>query len=208
LQECLVQISHGGSQGFKSPHLHPQTLQVRASSGPHRRRSRHPPGPPGATAGLPPQPHHGALGGVERLATRADAAVFTALPRSGRMRAAALLAEIGDCRARVPDAESLTCLAGAAPSTRRSGKHKKVVFRFACDKKLRAAVMDFAGDSRHDNPWTAHVYQQARARGHGHATPCASWPGLAPGDLALLAGPHPYDPARHGSYQRLIAQQA
>jgi transposase len=106
---------------------------------------------------------------VERLGTHADAAIFTALPRSGRVRVAALLAEIGDCRARFPDAESLTCLAGAAPSTRRSGKHKKVVFRFACDKKLRAAVMDFAGDSRHDNPWAAHVYQQARARGHGHA---------------------------------------
>jgi transposase len=106
---------------------------------------------------------------VERLGTHADAAIFTALPRSGRVRVAALLAEIGDCRAWFPDAESLTCLAGAAPSTRRSGKHKKVVFRFACDKKLRAAVMDFAGDSRHDNPWAAHVYQQARARGHGHA---------------------------------------
>jgi transposase len=106
---------------------------------------------------------------VERLGTHADAAVFTALPRSGRVRAAALLAEIGDCRARFPHPESLTCLAGAAPSTRRSGKYNKVVFRFACDKKLRAAVMDFAGDSRHDNPWAAHVYQQARARGHGHA---------------------------------------
>jgi transposase len=51
---------------------------------------------------------------VERLGTHADAAIFTALPRSGRVRAAALLAEIGDCRARFPDAESLTCLAGAA----------------------------------------------------------------------------------------------
>ena len=45
---------------------------------------------------------------VERLGTHADAAIFTALPRSGRVRAAALLAEIGDCRARFPDAESLT----------------------------------------------------------------------------------------------------
>ena len=118
---------------------------------------------------------------VERLGTHPDAAIFTALPRSGRVRAAALLAEIGDCRARFPDAESLTCLAGAAPSTRRSGKHKKVVFRFACDKKLRAAVMDFAGDSRHDNPWAAHVYQQARARGHRHAHAvrilARAWPG-------------------------------
>jgi hypothetical protein len=31
LREGPVQISHGGSQGFKSPHLHPQTPQVRAS---------------------------------------------------------------------------------------------------------------------------------------------------------------------------------
>jgi hypothetical protein len=43
---------------------------------------------------------------VERLGTHPDAAIFTALPRSGRVRAAALLAEIGDCRARFPDAES------------------------------------------------------------------------------------------------------
>ena len=106
---------------------------------------------------------------MERLGTYPDAAIFTALPRSGRVRAAALVAEIGDCRARFPDAESLTSLAGAAPSTRQSGKHQKVVFRFACDKKLRAAVMDFAGDSRHDNPWAARRYQQARARGHRHA---------------------------------------
>ena len=61
---------------------------------------------------------------VERLGTHPDAAIFTSLPRSGRVRAAALLAEIGDCRARFPDAESLTSLAGAAPSTRQSGKHK------------------------------------------------------------------------------------
>jgi transposase len=63
---------------------------------------------------------------VERLGTHADAAIFTALPRSGRVRVAALLAEIGDCRARFPDAESLTCLAGrphrpgGRASTRRS----------------------------------------------------------------------------------------
>jgi transposase len=63
---------------------------------------------------------------VERLGTHADAAIFTALPRSGRVRAAALLAEIGDCRARFPDPASLTCLAGAAPSTRRSGKRAMV----------------------------------------------------------------------------------
>ena len=38
------------------------------------------------------------------------------------MRAARLLAETGDCRARFPDPESLAALAGVAPVTRQSGK--------------------------------------------------------------------------------------
>ena len=36
------------------------------------------------------------------------------------------------------------------------------------DKQLRGAVIDFAGDSHHDNPWAADLYQRARARGHDH----------------------------------------
>ena len=39
MPEASAQISHGGSQGFKSPHLHPQNLQVRASSASSWRRS-------------------------------------------------------------------------------------------------------------------------------------------------------------------------
>jgi hypothetical protein len=38
----------------------------------------------------------------KQLATHADQHVFTSLPRSGTVRAARLLAEIGDCRARFP----------------------------------------------------------------------------------------------------------
>jgi hypothetical protein len=49
LRKGPVQISHGGSQGFKSPHLHPQTSQVRASPASSRRRSL-----PAAAA---PRPH-------------------------------------------------------------------------------------------------------------------------------------------------------
>ena len=37
---------------------------------------------------------------VEQLALHPDGHIFTSLPRSGRVRAAALLAEIGDCRER------------------------------------------------------------------------------------------------------------
>ena len=62
--------------------------------------------------------------------------IFTSLPRSGTVREARLLAEIGDCRARFPDPQSLICLAGAAPSTRQSGKHRAVTFRWAVSREV------------------------------------------------------------------------
>jgi transposase len=105
---------------------------------------------------------------AEQLASHPEAEVFTSLPRSGKVRAARLLTEIGDSRARFPTHESLACLAGVAPSTRQSGKHRSVGFRWAADKQLRDAVCDFAADSRHANPWAADLYRRARARGHDH----------------------------------------
>lgn len=105
----------------------------------------------------------------QQLAAHPDNNTFTSLPRSGMVRAARLLAEIGDCRARFPTPESLACLAGVAPSTRASGKSRHVGFRWSCDKQLRDAVTDFAGDSRHANAWAKDLYTQARHRGHDHA---------------------------------------
>jgi len=84
------------------------------------------------------------------------------------VRAARLLAEIGDARGRFPTADSLACLAGVAPSTRQSGKVKAVTFRWGANRELRDALCDFAGDSRHANPWAADLYTNARARGHDH----------------------------------------
>jgi hypothetical protein len=98
------------------------------------------------------------------------------LPRSGTVRAAQLLTEIGNCRARFPDPESLICLAGAAPSTRQSGKHRAVTFRWAVSKQLRHAVCDFADGSRHASPWAARIYNDATARGKTTPTRCESWP--------------------------------
>ena len=143
-----------------------------------------------------------------QLAQHADAHTFTSLPRSGRVRAARLLAEIGDCRARFPTPESLACLAGAAPSTRQSGKLRTVGFRWACDKQLRDAVTDFAGDTRHTNPWAADLYQRARARGHDHPHAvrilARAW---------LFVSWHhwqdhtTYDPARHNALQHVLNTQ-
>ena len=105
---------------------------------------------------------------AQQLAEHVDAHIFTSLPRSGTVRAAKLLAEIGDCRARFPSPEALISLAGMAPSTRQSGKTRIVGFRWSCDKNLRDAVTDFANDSRHANPWAADIYNRAIARKKKH----------------------------------------
>lgn len=106
---------------------------------------------------------------VERLEFHRDAPIFTSLPRAGRgVRAASLLAEIGDVRARFPDDDSLAALAGVAPITKASGKARSVGFRWACDKKLRNAIIDFADDSRRNSPWAAEIYRRAIARGKRH----------------------------------------
>ncbi|MGH2727269.1 MAG: IS110 family transposase [Actinomycetota bacterium] len=106
---------------------------------------------------------------VERLEFHADAPIFTSLPKAGHgVRAASLLAEIGDVRARFPDEEALAALAGVAPVTKASGKVRSVGFRWACDKKLRNALIDFADDSRNNSPWAADVYRRAIQRGKRH----------------------------------------
>lgn len=105
---------------------------------------------------------------AEQFAAHPDSHIFASLPRSGKIRAAKLLAEIGDARGRYPTADALAALAGACPSTRSSGRHHVVSFRWACDKKLRDAITDFAGDSRHASPWAAAIYDRHRADGKTH----------------------------------------
>ncbi len=57
-----------------------------------------------------------------QLAEHVDAHIFVSLPRAQALRAARLLAEIGDCRARFPTPESLASLAGVTPSTGSPGR--------------------------------------------------------------------------------------
>jgi transposase len=143
----------------------------------------------------------------EQLALHTDAHIFTSLPRSGTVRAARLLAEIGDCRARFPTPEALACLAGVAPSTRQSGQHKAVTFRWAADKQLRDAVTDFAGDSRHANRWAAKLYADAITRGHDHPHAVRI---LARAWLYVIwhcwQNGTAYDTNRHNALQRVLNQ--
>ena len=137
------------------------------------------------------------------------------LPRAGTLRAARLLAEIGDCRARFPDPWSLAGLAGVAPVTRRSGTTSATSFRWAVNRQLRDAVLRLrrrlpARQPLGRQPSTPPPATAARTT----RTPCASRPRLGLRDLALLArrhrlrprqaqrpAGHPYPPGRRRAPQ-------
>jgi transposase len=142
----------------------------------------------------------------EQLAVHPDGSIFRSLPRSGTVRAAALLVEIGDCRARFPSPESLATLAGAVPSTRASGQHRLVTFRWACDKKLRDVLVDFAQDSVRASPWAEQLYRRHRQtrKTHPHAARILTraWIGVI---WRCWQDHQPYDPARHRALQRVLA---
>jgi transposase len=147
---------------------------------------------------------------VERLEVHADRQVFVHLPRAGRgVRAARLLAEIGDVRARFPDEEALAALGGVAPVTPASGKTRSVGFGWACDKQLRDALIDFADDSRHASPWAAKVYADAlaRTRRHPHAVRilARAWVRVI---WRLWQDDAAYDPTKHRGAVRLQPIQA
>jgi transposase len=135
---------------------------------------------------------------VQALAAHADATVFPSLPRSGTVRAATLLAEIGDARGHFPTDEALAAAAGISPSTRACGRSRYVAFRRGGNHRLRQALVDFVDGSRQANPWAQHVYARARARGLNHAHAVRV---LARAWLRIIwrcwTDHSPYDPTRH-----------
>ena len=140
----------------------------------------------------------------QAIAVHIDGPIVMSFPRAGRLNAAQILAELGDDRRRFSSYEHLAAEAGVAPITQASGKHRAVVFRWACNKRLRLALTTFADNSRHASPWATQVYQRARARGcaHPHATRI-----LARAWLRVLwrcwQNHLPYDPTHHRSVQPL-----
>lgn len=97
--------------------------------------------------------------------------VVMSFPRAGRVNAAQIVAELGDDPERFQTEDQLAAEAGVAPVTHASGKSRGVVFRYACNKRLRVAITTWADNSRHASPWAKHIYVKARARGcdHPHA---------------------------------------
>jgi transposase len=105
------------------------------------------------------------------VAELADGQLLMSFPRAGRICAAQILAELGEVRERFPSDALLAAEAGVAPVTYQSGKHRTVVFRWACNHRLRRALTCLADNSRHASPWAAEIYRRARGRGcdHPHA---------------------------------------
>jgi transposase len=134
-----------------------------------------------------------------------DGRIVMSFPRAGRICAAAILAELGDARDRFQTADQLAAEAGVSPVTHASGKSRGVVFRWACNHRLRAAVTCWADNSRHASPWAADLYGRARARGctHPHAIRV-----LARAWLRVLwrawTDRVPYDQTRHPAAREFI----
>lgn len=99
------------------------------------------------------------------LAEHPDGELFRSFPGVGPVLAAILLAEIGEDRARFPEAAMLLAEAGLAPVTRQSGKTRRVRFRRAASHRLRQAFTWWAFNSLTESPWARLVYEENRARG-------------------------------------------
>lgn len=132
--------------------------------------------------------------------------VVMSFPRTGKINAAQIVAELGDDPSRFPTEASLAAQAGVAPVTYASGKRRGVGFRWAANKRLRCAITIWANNSRRESEWAQDIYRRARKRGcdHPHATRI-----LARAWVRVLwrcwRDGVAYDPERHMGAQRLLA---
>jgi transposase len=91
-----------------------------------------------------------------------DHALYDSLPQAGVLLAPALLAKLGDDRARYPNPAILQAVAGTCPLTKSSGKHRYVLFRKACDREFRHIVQQWARLTLDTSPWAATYYRTVR----------------------------------------------
>jgi len=142
------------------------------------------------------------------LAEHPDAAIFAPLFRDPKTAIcpATLIAELGDSRERYPTEAAMAADAGQSPVAVESGKRRAASFRRACDKRLRGSWSVLADSTRKWHPWARQVYADAIARGqdHPHAlrTLGRAWARVL---WRCWQDRVPYDPAKHGNLNRLLA---
>jgi len=106
---------------------------------------------------------------AELFAAHPDAELVASLPGVGAKLAPRLLAHLGSDRERWDDAEALQVLSGTVPVTRTSGKLKgHRLFRWACQKRFRNTMRQWAFTSLSYSVWARAYYERARARKQSH----------------------------------------
>ncbi|MBZ4510955.1 IS110 family transposase [Mycobacterium avium subsp. hominissuis] len=104
----------------------------------------------------------------ELLDAHPDTPIFTSFPGVGPVVAGVLISEIGEARDRFPSAPSLLAESGLAPVTKASGRTRQVRFRYAANRRMRHAIDWWMFVATREDPWSADIYQQARAAGQPH----------------------------------------
>lgn len=146
--------------------------------------------------------------GGAALLEHAKAPLLAPMPRIGEVNLAQIIGEVGPILARAIDIDHACAEVGATPVTKKSGKSETVQFRWAANTRARKALFTFADNSRHDSPWAAQLYNQARARGHRH--PHAIRILMRAWMRVMWACWHTnttYEPAQHGAERRLAEQK-
>ena len=104
----------------------------------------------------------------ELLAAHPDTPIFTSFPGIGPVIAAVLISEMGEARQRFPSPPSLLADSGLAPVTKASGRTRQVRFRYAANRRMRHAIDWWMFVAVREDPWSADIYQRARAAGQPH----------------------------------------
>jgi transposase len=127
-------------------------------------------------------------------------AIFASLPGAAKLIGPGQLVKFGDDRQRFPHPSSVQALAGTCPVTRRSGKHKSVLFRRACDKEWRYLCQAWARALVYHakSPIACAYFEQIRPHCHSeqHAFRCVAnrWLAVA---WKLWQSGQTYDEAYH-----------
>jgi transposase len=127
-------------------------------------------------------------------------ATFASLPGMGKLIGPGQLVKFGDDRQRFPTPGSAQALAGTCPLTKKSGKHKSVLFRRSCDKEWRYLCQAWARALvyRTQSPIARAYYEQIRPHCHSeqHAFRCVAnrWLAVA---WKLWQSGQTYDQAYH-----------
>ena len=137
------------------------------------------------------------------LLEHTKARLLAPMPRIGEVNLAQIVGEIGPILDRAIDVEHACAEVGATPVTKESGKGRAVTFRWCANTRARKALATFADNSRHDSPWAAQLYSNARARGKRHPQAirilARSWMRVI---WACWHTNTAYNPTRHGAEQR------